>query len=260
MKNHFFMSVWGNKRTEVEEIYKHLDFDNIKYIIEPFCGSSALSYYISTQQPKKYIYVLNDIDKNLIKLYKIAQDEIKYNFFICMYELLWRSCKDNNKPKYNELIQNNEVICWFLKNKFCAFTVGLYPLDNRGQNIKIIKDLFNKPIINFLRNEKIIFYNEDAYNLIMKYNKSNSLFFCDPPYLLTNNSEYNSGSLETKNFNIYQELLFNKEQFKTNLYFVLKYMWIIEGLYNDNLIHKYKKKYIGKNKKTVYHCILKFTF
>ena len=260
MKNHFFMSVWGNKRTEVEEIYKHLDFDNIKYIIEPFCGSSALSYYISTQQPKKYIYVLNDIDKNLIKLYKIAQDEIKYNFFICMYELLWRACKDNNKPKYIELINNNDIICWFLKNKFYTIRSGLYPINGSLRNIQSIKDLYNKPIINFLRNEKIIFYNEDAYNLIMKYNKSNCLFFCDPPYLLTNNSEYNSGSLETKNFNIYQELLFNKEQFKTNLYFVLEYMWIIKGLYNDNLIHKYKKKYTGNKKKIVYHCILKFTF
>ena len=260
MKNHFFVKYWGNKRSEVEEIYKYLDFDNIKYIIEPFCGSSALSYYISTQQPKKYIYVLNDIDKNLIKLYKIAQDEIKYNFFICMYELLWRTCKDNNKPKYKELINNNDVVCWFLKSKFCSFFPALYPLNNTGQNIKSIKDLYNKPIINFLRNEKIIFYNEDAYNLIMKYNKSNCLFFCDPPYLLTSNSEYNSGTLENKNFNIYQELLFNKEQFKTNLYFVLEYMWVIKGLYNDNLIHKYKKKYTGKNKKIVYHCILKFTF
>ncbi len=258
MKNHFFCSYWGNKRTEVEEIYKYLNFDNIKYIIEPFCGSSALSYYISTQQPKKYIYVLNDIDKNLIKLYKIAQDEIKYNFFICMYELLWRACKDNNKPKYKELVNNNDTICWLLKNKFYKIRNGLYPNDGSQRNIKHVKVLFNKPIINFLRNEKIIFYNEYANNIIMKYNKPNSLFFCDPPYLLTSNSEYNSGLLEVKNYNIYQELLFNKEQFKTNLYFVLEYMWIIKGLYNNNLIHKYKKKYYGNKKKTVYHFILKF--
>jgi len=258
MKNHFFICYWGNKRMEVEEIYKYLDFDNIKYIIEPFCGSSAVSYYISTQQPKKYIYVLNDIDKNLIKLYKIAQDEIKYNFFICMYELLWSSCKDNNKTKYNELTKNDDVICWFLKNKFCNIRPGLYPVNKSGRNIKTIKDLYNKPIINFLRNEKIIFYNEDAYNIIMKYNKSNCLFFCDPPYLLTCNSTYNSGTLETKDYNIYKELLFNKEQFKTNLYFVLEYMWVIEGLFKNNVKHKYKKKYTGNNKKIVYHCILKF--
>lgn len=257
MKNHFFCGYLGNKRTEVKEIYKNLDFNNIKYIIEPYCGTSALSYYISTQQPKKYIYVLNDIDKNLIKLYKIAQDEIKYNFLICMFELLVRACKDN-KIKYMELIKNKNVNCYLLKNKFYNYRPGIFPMNTKRCTAQTLKKLYNIPIINFLRNEKIIFYNEDAYNIIEKYNKSNCLFFCDPPYLFTCNSHYNDGNLKSENFNIYKDLFYKKIQFKANFYFVLEYIWIIEGCFKNNLIHKYKKSYKGFKRKKVYHCILKF--
>ena len=65
MKNHFIIAYPGNKRQEVEIIYKNLDFNNITTIIEPFCGSCALSYYISTIHPKKYKYILNDLDHYL---------------------------------------------------------------------------------------------------------------------------------------------------------------------------------------------------
>ena len=55
MKQHFFMAYFGNKRQEVENLYNFLKskLENIKNIVEPFCGSSALSFYISTLHPKK---------------------------------------------------------------------------------------------------------------------------------------------------------------------------------------------------------------
>ena len=52
MKNHFYMSYSGNKREEVENIYNLIDFNNIATIVEPFCGTCAMSYYISTKHPK----------------------------------------------------------------------------------------------------------------------------------------------------------------------------------------------------------------
>ena len=78
MKNHFFFSYAGNKRNEVDHILSYIEsqnFDNIKTIIEPFCGSSALSYYISTKYPKKFNYILNDFDEHLITLYKLTSNE-----------------------------------------------------------------------------------------------------------------------------------------------------------------------------------------
>ena len=53
------------------------NFDNIDTIIEPCCGTSALSYYISLQHPKKFKYILNDLNKQLIELYTIMKDKAK---------------------------------------------------------------------------------------------------------------------------------------------------------------------------------------
>ena len=46
MRNHFIIPYIGNKREEVETIYNNIKnyIDDKKIIIEPFCGTSAVSY------------------------------------------------------------------------------------------------------------------------------------------------------------------------------------------------------------------------
>ncbi len=66
-KNHLFYQYSGNKRTEVERIVNFTDLTNIDIIIEPFCGSYALSFYISTLHPNRFKYILNDNDTHLIR-------------------------------------------------------------------------------------------------------------------------------------------------------------------------------------------------
>ena len=56
MKNHFFMGYAGNKRNECEGLYNEVKdkLSNIKTIIEPFCGTSSFSFYLSLKHPIKY--------------------------------------------------------------------------------------------------------------------------------------------------------------------------------------------------------------
>jgi site-specific DNA-adenine methylase len=84
MKNHFFYPYFGNKTQEVEYIYNSLDLKNIDTIVEPFCGSCAVSYYIWSQNKyKDYKYTLNDLDDNLINLLKSMRNgEYKKILFI----------------------------------------------------------------------------------------------------------------------------------------------------------------------------------
>ena len=58
MKNHFVISYAGNKRNEVTRIYETLKLENITTIVEPFCGTAAVSFYISTLHPQKFKYIL----------------------------------------------------------------------------------------------------------------------------------------------------------------------------------------------------------
>ena len=75
MKNHFYMCYSGIKREEVENIYNLINFNNITTIVEPFCGSCAMSYYISTKHPKKFKYILNDNNEYLREMFDIIRDD-----------------------------------------------------------------------------------------------------------------------------------------------------------------------------------------
>ena len=84
MKNHFIFSYFGNKRSEVDIIYNIIKdtLNDIDTIVEPFCGSSAMSFYISTQHPKKFKYILNDNNKILMDIYHLMKDPEKLKIVI----------------------------------------------------------------------------------------------------------------------------------------------------------------------------------
>ena len=78
-KNHFFFPYTGNKRTELHEISKYIP-ENIDIVVEPFCGSCAVSFHIwTTNKDKKFI--LNDNNKMLQELYETIKDTEKEKHF-----------------------------------------------------------------------------------------------------------------------------------------------------------------------------------
>ena len=136
-RNHFLMGYAGNKRKECENIYESIKdkLTSVDTIIEPFCGSSAVSYYISTVHPQQYKYILNDNNKHLIELYQIASSKTKLKKFINEIEILVKDItneieilvKDITKDIYNKLIKNDNVQSWFIKNKICCIRADLFP-------------------------------------------------------------------------------------------------------------------------------------
>ena len=81
MSNHFLFSYPGNKRKEINDIIPFFELDNIDTIIEPFCGSAAVSVYLAKQYPLKYKYILNDSNPNLFRLYNIMKDQSELLFY-----------------------------------------------------------------------------------------------------------------------------------------------------------------------------------
>jgi len=240
-KNHFIIGYKGNKREEIKYIIKDIDFTNIKYIVEPFCGSSALSYHLSLLYPNKFKYILNDNNNNLIKLYNIMKDPKKILFFKVMIELLM---KNINKIKYLNLV--DDVYKYYIHHKIYKIMPGLFPNDNRKYNLNL-----KGPIINFLQNEKVKIYNIDAIDIYDKYkNKKNALIFLDPPYLFnTAIGEYGKQC----NYNIYEHVYYNKmENENAIILFCIEKNWMIDLLFNKFKIIKYNKTYRNKNRKTTH--------
>ena len=258
MKNHYLISYAGNKRQEVENIYNYcktlLNNNEIETIVEPFCGSQAFSYYISTLYPKKFKYILNDNDIFLKELYEIFKDDKKIEIFI-------KNIKNKylvgiNKEKYNEMIKENNIYSYFISHKIYSIRAGLYPNDEKRliSMIKSFDNLSNCNIVNFYKNEQIEFTTTDGIEIIKKYNILKSLIFIDPPYLNACNSFYN----ET-NVNVYEYFFYNKiNTFESKILLCLEKNWIIELLFNNFIKSGYNKKYQPSKKNTMHLLISNF--
>ena len=253
MKNHFFMGYAGNKRNECEDIYNEIKdkLTNIKTIIEPFCGTSAFSYFISLKHPKQFKYILNDNNKYLIQLYSIARDEQKLEQLI---KLLDAKIKDLNKEKYLLIAKADGLLSWLIINKIYTIRPGLFPINKKI--ITTFNYLKECPIIKFLRSEEIIFHNKDGVQIINEYkNNDHNFIFLDPPYLISCNSFYSDADV-----NVYEYLYINQiNNMKALIILCLESNWIIKLLFNNQVKKEYSKLYQSSKKKTTHLIISNFS-
>jgi len=248
MKNHFIISYFGNKRDEVERIYNNIDLSGVDTIVEPYSGTSSLSYYISTLHPKKYKYILNDNDKYLIELYNIMKDEAKTKIFIDNINKMVFDIDNKfiSKEKYKDIVKLDTMEGWFICRKFKSIRNGLYPKFPEKQTIA----KYDCPILNFLRTEDITLSCDDAINIIKKNNKITSLIFLDPPYLSLNNDFYINSDA-----NIYEWLYKNKETLKKS-YICINDIWINRLLFKDCNMIEYDKLYQTTKKQNQKHLLI----
>lgn len=239
------MSYAGNKRNEIKLFYDSLDFVGVDTIVEPFCGSCAMSYYIWTQKPTLK-FLLNDNNIFLKEMYEIIKDDKKCEEFENNFNKLVDSFT-GNKEKYLEIVNKQKTLYgWFIANKIYCITAGLFPPQTRPYK-KTIK-FSDFPIYNFFRNANIIFTNEDGLEFYKTHCKvKNNLLLIDPPYINTCNNFYTNAGL-----NIYEYFYINdikKENAK--IYLILEDIWIIKLLFkNHKILNSYDKLYQGNKKKT----------
>lgn len=256
MKNHYYTPYSGNKRKEIKDILPLIDLDNIKYIIEPFAGSSAMSYYISTQYPKKFKYILNDNDKINITLYNISRDterteEFNENINKLIDEFNTYTEDATRKIFYKSICKIDTLEAYIFVNKYYTIRRGLYPMMTRINKIKPYK-LQDYPIYDFYNNEDITYENIDGVELINKYNEGDDkMFLIDPPYLASCNDFYNNTDV-----NIY-EWVFNNSGLlldsKNKIIFVLERIWIITLLLKAfKILFEYDKHYDISHKNTTH--------
>lgn len=242
-QNHFIFSYAGNKRTEVQRIVDKIEFKDVETIIEPFCGSSALSFFIAMKEPKKYKYILNDINKNLIELYKTLIDEEKTKAF---EKTINDSLGDNfNKDKYMVIIKQDNLLGYYVGEKIKCIRRGLY---NQGYKYKYI-DINNHPFTKFLRTENIEILNKDAIEIVEKYKDDpKAIIYLDPPYLSMCNQFYD----DKRNLNIY-EYLFNQNFINSNIYTTLEKHWMVDLIFNKYLLLDDYGKMYQPSKNSVVH-------
>lgn len=253
MKNHFFLPYAGNKRQEVKNIYDEIKDSllDINTIVEPFCGTAAVSYYISTIYPKKFQYVLNDNNKHLITLYETGKNDISLNLLIDDIKILYD--KTTTKEEYMKLVKNanDNFLFWLYINIFYSIRPGLFPSKKVIKKERIDK-LREAPIINFLKNENVLIICQDWKEVYQKYNKKNIFLFFDPPYLSSCNSFYKCPTVD-----VYEYLSLNDiKKEESFICLCLENMWIIKLLFKCYIKKEYNKKYETSKRETSHLIIL----
>lgn len=247
----FYFSYLGSKRLDIK-FYK--DFlvmpEHINIIVEPFCGSSATSYYMYKTLGFKKSYHINDIDVLLIKFINTVRKKGGIKYFM-------NKTKDatyNNKAEW--LVHCNNPVYGYFYKQLVRAQHGMCPLPGRfkrnpSQNERLLA--FDKF---YLRN-RLKVTNEDYKNIFKLYvNNKNAFIFLDPPYLDSNNLDYTtyaeSGGFGicVDNTKIYIDILDFLKVAKCRVLLIINKLAIIELIFKDYVKGEYDKTYAATKKKT----------
>lgn len=257
---HFIHSYPGNKRKECDNLLNHISDEKI--IIEPFCGTSALSFYHYRKHKNENIkYFLSDMSDELASVYKLLKEEtvenIEYNvsqYFEPFENKEYRQCIHEDYKKS----QTKDIYKFLFLIKSCGMgRLGMLDVRQDISKFKGYKLKFTpiqKEFIEFIKLENVVFKQQNWFEYFNEFkNNKNALIFFDPPYINSDNSLYKN----FKNSNVYEYFYKNKiSSFESKIFFILEKNWIIELLFNDYIVEEYEKIY-SVSKKKVVHIIVK---
>jgi len=242
--SHFIISYAGNKRKEFIHFKNNINLDGIKNIIEPFCGTSAISFNLWLEHKDRFNYYLNDNSVDIYNIYKLLKDETP-DVILNNLNNIKKSIK--NKEDFNNLYKSKfNTFEFIVLQKMCSFRFGLYDMKKSNNEYKLSN--LQLKFIEFIKCPYVYISNDDWFIPFDKYkDDANSLFFLDPPYLSLCNDFY-----QNKTINIYEYMFNNKiELFKSHIYLILENMWIIKLLFcNNNILTTYGKIYAISKKHT----------
>lgn len=251
----FLHSYPGNKRTEVKDILKY--FKDQTIIIEPFCGTSSVSFnHFKNNKDKNCKYFLSDLSEELARVYNIIKEDSIEKIEKTLdsiassitsksaFEKLLAEFKQDNDPY--KLIILKRIGIYGRIGSFSNRTTNSYE-----RNFKLSK--LQKEFIEFIKSPNVVFKHQDWKVYFEEFKDNpNAIFFLDPPYVNSDNTMYS----KFKHSNIYQ-YMYKKDikDFAATLIFCLEKNWIIEMLFENYIVDEYTKTY-SISRKVTSHVII----
>ena len=131
LNNIFYMPYPGNKRNEIKQFYEYLNFEGIDTIIEPYAGTSVMSYYISSLHPNIKV-ILNDNNIYIKEMYDIIQDDDKVEEFNNKINEIKNTI--TTKEIYDNVINKKDIYAWLIGNKYFNMRPNICPIGYRSNN------------------------------------------------------------------------------------------------------------------------------
>lgn len=150
--------------------------------VEPFAGGAALLFL----KPPSKVEVLNDINSELVNLYRIVQNHLEEFIRQFKWALSSREIFKWEQMKRPETLTDIQRAARFFYLQKLAF-------GGRVQGQSFGTATTSPPHLNLLRLEEnlsqahlrlssVLIENEPWQNVIKRYDRAHTLFFCDPPY------------------------------------------------------------------------------
>lgn len=250
MVDNFYFTYVGSKSKEYKEIKNYFP-KNIKTIIEPFCGSCAVSRQMWKEEKYKNCnFILNDLNNLLIEFYNIVKHD-KLDDFVEQIN----QYKDITKEEYNLLVnpKSNELLTlngYFLGLTYHNFRPNIYPIINgiRGKFRDYKKHYTKVKYNDFYKNTNTQLRCED-YNIVLEEYKDDTeaFIFLDPPYMNSYNAYYGSGiDIES----IFKNLLYHLHNSKANIMLVVQGDFFMKIIFEKYIKCEYSKTYEMTRKQT----------
>lgn len=255
LTSHFLINWYGNKRCDYINFKDCFDYNDIDNIIEPFCGSCAISFNIWLEHGNKFNYYLNDLDEDLIKVLNLHKNENLNDFIIKLNEEKHK-CEDDNyfNNFYKSWLEDKDVFKYIILKKLTMHSLSKkYKRNDRIRTAAITTTKISKiqfKFQEFLRSPNVFITNED-WIVCYNHHKDNekSMIIFDPPYIDSMNNSYkNNNNL----LNVYNNLNDIKNN-NAKSYFIIEKIDKILNLFNEwNNLKEYDKIYIPSYRKTIH--------
>lgn len=185
----------GGKRQLLNKLIEYMPKKlnkNFTYY-EPFVGGAALLFELT---PKNA--VINDINQELVNVYRVMCDEIKYNKMLIRLRLHQKNnnedyyykirSQDRNKRSFNKLSDWGKAARTIYLNKTCfnglyrVNRTGHFNVPYNGKEKVVTYDLSNIEVMHeYFKSNKVKIFSED-FELIVQTAKKGDLVYFDPPY------------------------------------------------------------------------------
>ena len=196
----FIVPYYGNKYKEAKLAIEHtkIDWKDIEYVIEPFCGGAGFSRYIAHNIPEyKGKFIWCDMDSGLIGLMQIMID----GGFAALMESTKKDAEAvTTKEAFQEYRAKQDMTTGsgYFKNKRIrgGFRENLFCKENIERFIKSKQS--HKPLLDLMTSGRVVAKHQPANKTIeeaIELSKTaNVVLFSDPPYFQSCNSFYDTCS------------------------------------------------------------------
>ena len=239
----------GNKKNELKLLLPIIEPQITKdtIFVEPFCGSSIVSFNVFKKINKDIEFHINDLDYLRILFYKNMTIEKERNELY----ILEKEIVKNGADFYYNIVRgkDDDYLKYVISKRIHSFRHGLYPT-----NKKIIlheisdnwKTFFNKTAIT----------NQDYKVIFDKYkDNENAFLYLDPPYMDSFNAGYSTYQNESHDANL--KIKDNTEMYiifldmlktaKCKILFSINDCALTNYLYKDYIKETYNHKYQSVN-------------